>query len=142
MFANREFPETFNTYFADSVDIIIVGQDSHIGGHYNSTQAFHDNIYARITAALKMETLRLPIKRVIGGGESSWAAIEPMVTVTSKYGSRNRGKPYSLGMCFSGFCSSRRIILSRVCGLSAVQLAGKDCSADGVLRQRAYPAHP
>ncbi len=100
MFANREFPDTFHTYFADSVDITIVGQDSHIGGHYNSTQAFHDNIYARTTAALKMETVRLVIKRVIGGGESLWAAIEPMVTATSKYGSRNRGNR-TLSECVS-----------------------------------------
>lgn len=86
MFANRGFPDTFHTYFADNIEVTVVGKDFHIGGHYRSMEAFHDAIYARVSAGLKVETIRIEILRVIGGGDSAWAAVESLATATSKYG--------------------------------------------------------
>lgn len=86
MFANRDVPSLFHTYLADPIDVTVVGQDFHIGGNYKSMQAFHDGIYARVAAALKVETIRVEVVRVIGGGESAWAAVGSLCTATSKYG--------------------------------------------------------
>lgn len=86
MFANRDVPSLFHNYLADPIDVTVVGQDFHIGGNYKSMQAFHDGIYARVAAALKVETIRVEVVRVIGGGESAWAAVESLCTATSKYG--------------------------------------------------------
>ena len=86
MFANRGVPNIFHTYLADPIDVTVVGKDFHIGGHYNSMEAFHDAIYGRVSAALKVETIRVEVIRVIGGGESAWAAVESLCTATSKYG--------------------------------------------------------
>ncbi len=88
MFANRGVPDLFHTYLADPIDVTVVGQDFHVGGHYNSMQAFHDSIYGRVAAGLKVETIRVEVMRVIGGGESAWAAVESLCTATSKYGER------------------------------------------------------
>ena len=86
MFANRGIPNLFHTYLADNIDVTVVGQDFHIGGHHNSMEAFHDAIYTRVSSALKVETIRVEIVRVIGRGESAWAAVESLCTATSKYG--------------------------------------------------------
>ena len=40
MFANRSNPCGFNAYFSDSVDVIVVGQDFHLGGRYNPYKPF------------------------------------------------------------------------------------------------------
>lgn len=86
MFANRDVPSIFHTYLADPIDVTVVGQDFTVAGHYKSMQAFHDAIYARVSKALKVETIRVEIRRVIGGGESAWASVESLCTATSKYG--------------------------------------------------------
>ena len=86
MFASRDLPDIFNSYLADNFDATVVGQDFHIGGHYNSIEAFHNAVYGGLTATLKLETLRVEVIRVVGGGESAWAAVESVVTATSKYG--------------------------------------------------------
>ena len=86
MFANRDVPNIFHTYLADPIDVTVVGQDFHIGGNYKSMEAFHNAIYARVSAGLKTETIRVEVVRVIGGGESAWAAVESLCTATSKYG--------------------------------------------------------
>ena len=86
MFANRNIPSTFNTYFADNSDIILVGKNEVLGGRFKSGQHFDDEIFNRIGDALKPETLRLDVLRVIGGGESPWAAVNSVVTAMSKYG--------------------------------------------------------
>ena len=86
IFANRDNPNIFNTYLADSVDVTVVGQDFHIAGQHQTPQAFHDAVWVRMTAALKLETLRIEVVRVIGGGESAWAAVESSATATSKSG--------------------------------------------------------
>ena len=49
-------------------------------------EAFHGATYDRVSAALKVETIRVEVLRVIGGGESAWAAVESLCTATSKYG--------------------------------------------------------
>lgn len=41
MFANRDVPDIFHTYLADPIDVVVVGQDFHIGGQYKSMEAFH-----------------------------------------------------------------------------------------------------
>lgn len=86
MFANRGCPNIFHTYLADNFEVTVVGKDFHIGGHYNSTEAFHNAIYGRVPAALKVETIRVEILRVIGGGDSAWAEVESLCTATSRYG--------------------------------------------------------
>lgn len=60
-----------NTYLADSVDVTVVGQDFDIAGQHQTPQVFHDAVWARMTAALKLETLRIEVVRVIGGVESA-----------------------------------------------------------------------
>ncbi|KAI4164798.1 MAG: hypothetical protein LQ342_001430 [Letrouitia transgressa] len=85
MFSNRARPDKFHQYLADPIDVTVVGQDFHISGNYKSTQEFHDNIYVRIVAALKEESIRIEVRRVIGGGDSAWAAVETYVTAESKY---------------------------------------------------------
>ena len=86
MFANRNVPSTFNTYFADNSDIVLVGKNEVLGGSFKSGQHFDDEIFNRIGDALKPGTLRLEVLRVIGGGESPWAAVNSVVTAMSKYG--------------------------------------------------------
>ena len=87
MFANRGNPELFNTYLAEPVDVLVMGgEDFHLGGRYSTVQAFHDEIYGHVTSALKVETFKVEVLRVIGGGESPWAAVESLSTATSKYG--------------------------------------------------------
>lgn len=85
MFANRGVPSLFLIYLADNIDVTVVGQDFYIGGYYNSMEAFHGAIYDRVSA-LNVETIRVEVLRVIGGGESAWAAVESLCTATSKYG--------------------------------------------------------
>ncbi|KAK0513474.1 hypothetical protein JMJ35_004460 [Cladonia borealis] len=46
MFANRDVPDIFHTYLADPIDVVVVGQDFHVGGQYKSREAFHQGIYA------------------------------------------------------------------------------------------------
>lgn len=86
IFASRGSPDLFHTYLADNFDATVVGQDFHIGGHYNSIESFHNAIFSRVSAALKIETIRVEVIRVIGGGDSAWAAVELVATATSKYG--------------------------------------------------------
>ena len=86
MFANRKTPSTFNTYFADNSDIILVGKGEVLWGSFKSGQHFDDEVFNRIQHASKPETLKLEILRVIGGGEAPWAAVNSAVTATSKYG--------------------------------------------------------
>lgn len=71
MFANRGIPDRFHQYLADPIDVTVVGQEFHIGGNYKNMQDFHDNIYARVAAGLKEETIRVEVRRVIGGGDSA-----------------------------------------------------------------------
>ncbi|KAL9614242.1 MAG: hypothetical protein Q9167_001264 [Letrouitia subvulpina] len=85
MFCNRARAEKFNQYLADPIDVTVVGQDFNIGGNYKSIQEFHDSVYVRAIAALKEETIRIEVRRVIGGGDSAWAAVESYCTAVSKY---------------------------------------------------------
>ena len=62
------------------------GEDFHLGGRHNSVQSFHDEIYGHVTSALKVETFKVEVLRVIGEGDSPWAAVESLSTATSKYG--------------------------------------------------------
>ena len=106
MFANRGFPDIFHTYLADNFDATVVGQDFHIGGHYNSLESFHNAIYGRVSAALKIETIRVEIVRVVGGGDSAWAAVESLCTATSKYGESGKKFPFLFSITFScSLCS-------------------------------------
>ena len=78
MFANRDVPDIFHTYLADPIDVVVVGQDFRVGGQYKSMEAFYQGIYARVADCLKVETIRVEVRRVIGGGESPWAAVESL----------------------------------------------------------------
>lgn len=86
IFATRDNPSIFNTYLADSIDVSVVGVDFNVAGRHTTPQAFHDQIWGRLSAVTKIETLRIDVARVIGGGESSWAAVESSCTATSKTG--------------------------------------------------------
>ena len=90
IFANRGNPEEFHKHLAENPDVVVVGQDWHIGGNYNSKESFHDGIYARVAAGLKVETIRVEIIKVIGGGDSPWAAVESKCTAESKYGKTSK----------------------------------------------------
>ncbi|KAI4118358.1 MAG: hypothetical protein LQ345_001579 [Seirophora villosa] len=85
IFSDRDVPHVFNSYLAENVEVTVVGMDLLIGGRYKSMQAFHDAIYGRISDALKMDTVRVEVTRVIGGGDSPWVAAESLATATSKY---------------------------------------------------------
>ena len=87
MFSNRANTVLFNSYLAHDVDVLVVGGDDfHIGGRYNSVRSWHDGIYNHVASALKIETYKVEVLRVIGGGDSPWAAVETMSTATTKYG--------------------------------------------------------
>lgn len=84
MFSNRARPEKFNEYLANPIDVTVVGQDFHISGNYKSVQEFHDNIYVRLVAVLKEETIRVEVRRVIGGGDSAVRKLHSSIYVTQK----------------------------------------------------------
>ena len=86
IFSNRDNPTVFNTHLTENIDVTMVGQDFHLAGHHSSPQAFHNEVYGRITSALKPETLRIEVRRVIGGGDSAWAAVESSATAVTKMG--------------------------------------------------------
>lgn len=146
IFSNRDTPSVFNAHLADHVDVTVVGKDFHISGNYKSKQAFHEEIFARVAAALKEETIRTEVVRVIGRGDSAWAAVESLATATSKYGESDRSSTRELLHAYS-FCNGNfiplRLIRGRglfrhalpcgVCGLGAVRLAGEDRADEGVL---------
>jgi hypothetical protein len=90
IFSKRGNPDEFHKHLAEGLDVVVVGQDWHIGGNYNNKEKFHEGIYARVAAGLKIETIRVEIIKVIGGGDSSWAAVESKCTAESKYGMCNR----------------------------------------------------
>ena len=71
IFAARARPEKFHEYMAEQVDVEVVGEDHEIAGHYKTLQEFHDKVFARISDTVKRESIRLEVKRVIGGGESA-----------------------------------------------------------------------
>ena len=86
IFDSRVDPSVFNSHLADSASIIIAGQSAAFSGHYKSVQHFDEAVYARMAATMKMETARTKVVQVIGGGESASAAVETVVTGTSKLG--------------------------------------------------------
>ncbi|KAL9610020.1 MAG: hypothetical protein Q9167_005262 [Letrouitia subvulpina] len=71
MFFNRLNPNLFHDHLADPIDVTVSGTDFHISGNYKTVEEFHDNIYGRINDAVKKETLRVDVRRVIGGGDSA-----------------------------------------------------------------------
>ena len=71
IFSYRTQPDKFHEYLAEPVDVMVVGEDHEIAGRYKSVQEFHDKIFARIFDTVKRETIRLEVKRVVGGGESA-----------------------------------------------------------------------
>ena len=86
IFALRCHSDRFNQYLADPIDITVVGQDFHAGGNYRSVQGFHENVYLRIAAPFKAETIRVEVRRVIGGGETSVSRFSWLVRVKFKQG--------------------------------------------------------
>ena len=86
MFSSRAGQSTFNSYCADNIEITIVGKGFNVGGYCRSAQHFDEDCFNRIMAALRQETVRVEVLRVIGGGESAWAAVKSFMTATSRYG--------------------------------------------------------
>lgn len=83
IFSDRGLPDIFHSYLSDHVDVSVAGQEFHIAGHYQSIDAFHNGILARVASVLKVETLRIEVNRVIGGGDSAWAAVHSTATALS-----------------------------------------------------------
>ena len=83
--ATRAFPRIFKSYLADPIDVTVVVQDFHVAGSPRTVQSFRDEVYGRLTAVMKPDTLRIEILRVVGGGELAWAAVESLPTATTKY---------------------------------------------------------
>ena len=71
MFAARTQPDKFHEYMAEPVDVMVVGEDHEIAGHYKSIEEFHEKVFARISDVVKRESIRLEVHRVIGGGDSA-----------------------------------------------------------------------
>ena len=71
IFAARAQPDKFHEYMADPVDVEVLGEDHEIAGHYKSLEEFHDKVFARISDTVKRESIRLEVKRVVGGGDSA-----------------------------------------------------------------------
>lgn len=91
IFSTRDVPELFHSHIAEHIDVSVPGQeDFHLSGHYKSIDAFHEAIYARVAAALKPETIVCVVNRVIGGGDSSWAAVHSYTFATCKNGNPHR----------------------------------------------------
>ena len=86
MYCNRVSPTTFQSYLAENIEGHIVGQDFSIGGYFKSIDGFHEACYNAIVPALKEATMRQEVRRVIGGGDSPWAAVECSAFAESKYG--------------------------------------------------------
>ena len=81
IFFNRINTDKFHTYLADHIDITVAGTDFNISGKFKSLEDFHNKIYVRINAAVKQETLRLEVNRVIGGGDSPVGGIRSLVKI-------------------------------------------------------------
>lgn len=77
----------------------VVGEDHEIAGHYKSIEEFHDKVFARISDTVKRESIRLEVKRVIGGGESAVSMV--FLWLFSLHRTEN-GKPSS-GFFFGNF---------------------------------------
>ncbi|KAL6713115.1 hypothetical protein ACLMJK_009236 [Lecanora helva] len=87
IFASRARPDKFNSYFDSDVDVHIPGVDFNVGAKHQGLQAFHEGTWGKVVSStLKEETFRVDIKRVIGGGDSAWAAIEYTHTAEGKNG--------------------------------------------------------
>lgn len=86
IFADRDIPDIFNSYLSDHVDVSVAGQEFHLSGQYKSKDAFHDAIYIRLSSALQLETIRVEVNHVIGGGDSAWAAVHSTCTSLTKSG--------------------------------------------------------
>lgn len=86
IFHDRDKPLIFNKFLAETLDAVVVGRDFNLGGHYKTIEAFHEGIYGRVATSLDLETMRLSVVRVIGGGQSPWAAVEMSCTATANNG--------------------------------------------------------
>lgn len=86
IFADRDLPDIFNTYLVDHVDVSVNGHEFHLGGHHKSKEAFMEDVFHPLLAPMKIETLRLEVNRVIGGGDSAWAAVYSTATAIAKNG--------------------------------------------------------
>lgn len=86
IFSDRDLPDTFNSYLAEQVDVSVAGQNFTASGLHKSKDAYHEAVYTRIAAVLKLETIRLEVHHVIGGGDSAWAAVHSTGTGLSQSG--------------------------------------------------------
>ncbi|MCJ1244838.1 hypothetical protein MMC30_002039 [Trapelia coarctata] len=78
--------DAFDTHVAPDVDVTITGQDHQRAGH-NLGKADFRREFERTNAAIDGEkNLSKEVIRVIGGGESEWAAVEVRMTGTTKAG--------------------------------------------------------
>ena len=86
MFANRLDYNTFHSYLAANPDLTVAGKDFPFAGNHKSAETLHTDMFIRMVDALKEDTIRIQVLRVIGGGESAWASVESVATATTRYG--------------------------------------------------------
>lgn len=86
IFSDRDLPDIFNSYLSEHVDVSVAGRDFTMSGLYKSKDAFHDAVYTRAASVVKMETFRIEVNHVIGGGDSAWAAVHSTGTGLSLSG--------------------------------------------------------
>ena len=86
IFSDRDRPEVFNSYLVPHVDTSIAGEDFHLGGKYKSIEHLNEALWGRFMPLLKLETIRCEVHHVIGGGDSSWAAVQSSATAECKNG--------------------------------------------------------
>ena len=75
IFSDRDIPEIFHSYLADHIDVEVPGEGFHMSGKYKTIEEFHKAMWARGSAICQDGTIHMEVHRVIGGGDSAWAAV-------------------------------------------------------------------
>ena len=70
----------------DNVDVTITGYDHHFSGDHKGKDALQKNLGGEFGSLVDADKVKYEIIRVIGGGESPWAAIEAKATGKTKTG--------------------------------------------------------
>ena len=71
IFHQRIQPDKFHKYLNEPVDTWIAGEGHELSGHHKTIEEFHRNIFDRLAQLADLSTLKIEVKRVIGGGESA-----------------------------------------------------------------------
>ena len=78
--------ETLNNIIDDNVDAKVVGYDYYFSGEHKGKDSLMKKFVGELFGMCNEDTLDFEVVRVIGGGESPWAAIEAKATAKSETG--------------------------------------------------------